>query len=274
MPAMTRGPLPARVYWVRRLLVLGIALLLVLGIARLLGGGSDATSEPDAATPAAADVTSTASTSPTSAVTPPASSAGGQGPGGAEASSEPVLAAPEGTCDSDDIAVTPKVDGAVAGRDVTVVLQLRTLESEACTWRVSHDSLTLAITSGKDDIWSSRDCPKAIPVRDVVVRRAVTTNVAITWRSARRSDEYCSLRTEWAMPGWYHVIASALGGEPSDLQFELGTPTSATVTKTVQPSPNGGRAGGHAQANGAQAPASSGTGGRPIASPSGAVEPD
>jgi hypothetical protein len=37
------------------------------------------------------------------------------------------------------------------------------------------------------------------------------------------------------MPGWYHVTVSALGGEPSDVQFELDTPTPVTVTKTAKP---------------------------------------
>ena len=46
---MTRGRLPARVYWVRRLMVLGIATLLVVGIARLLGGSSDGASSDDQA---------------------------------------------------------------------------------------------------------------------------------------------------------------------------------------------------------------------------------
>jgi hypothetical protein len=262
MPAMTRGPLPARVYWVRRLVVLGIAALLVIGIARLLGGGSDASSEPDRAAPAAADIASR-----TSSTSTPSTSSTGEPTGvpvtmesGPDSSQEPVLAAPEGTCAEEDIAVTPKVDGAVAGRDVRIVLQLRTLESEACTWRVSHDSLTISITSGQDDIWSSRDCPRSIPVRDVVVRKAVTTNVDVIWKSARRSGEDCYLRADWADLGWYHVTTAALGGEPSDLQFQLTRPSPVTITRTATPS---------------QRPS-----GRPVTpskspakSPSGAVEP-
>ena len=122
---------------------------------------------------------------------------------------------------------------AVAGRDVLIVLQLRTLQSPACTWRVSNDALTVKITSGEDDIWSSNDCPKAIPVRDVVVRQAVTTNVGIVWKQAMRSDAQCTPLTGWPMPGWYHVTAAPLGGEPSDLQFELTTPVAGTVTKTA-----------------------------------------
>jgi hypothetical protein len=123
----------------------------------------------------------------------------------------------------------------VAGRDVLVVLQLRTMSSPACTWQVSADSLTLDITSGDDAIWSSRDCHRAIQRRDVVVRKDVTTNVGVVWKEAKRSDEDCSSRTDWASAGWYHVTAAALGGEPSDLQFELATPTAATITVTATP---------------------------------------
>ena len=54
------------------------------------------------------------------------------------------------------------------------------------------------------------------------------------WNS-RRSDEECSDRTAWALPGFYHVRAAALGGEPTDVQFELLAPTPATVTATADP---------------------------------------
>lgn len=260
MPALTRGPLPARVYWVRRLLVLGIALLLVVGVARLLGGGSDGSDGSDGPT-AARQVAADPSPDATDATATPGISGGPGATGtagtrkGQQKPTEPPLAMPDGPCADEDVAVTPVVDGAVAGRDVRVRLQLRTLKSEACTWKVSPRSLAVTITSGKDDIWSSRDCPRAIATREVVVRRAETTTIDLTWKEARRSDDTCSNRTEWAMPGWYHVTAAALAGEPSDAQFELGTPAAATITKTARP----------------KKPR---PGGRPIAKPSGAVEPD
>lgn len=237
MPPLTRGPLPARVYWVRRLMVLGTAALLVFGIARLLGGGSDATSGEDRAAQVAADASSTtgAGEATTGPATPTRTPRKHGGRKTERPEPTPTLAAPEGECRGDDIAVTPKVTNAVAGRDVMVVLQLRTLESPACTWRTGKDSLAVNITSGKDQIWSSRQCPGAIPVRDVVVRKAVTTNVGLVWREAKRSGETCTRFTTWAMPGWYHVTAAAVGGEPSDLQFQLRRPTAATVTKTASP---------------------------------------
>ena len=58
-PMAPRGPLPARVYWFRRLVVLGVAVLLVAGLARLLGGSSDASSDEDAQATTAGATTST-----------------------------------------------------------------------------------------------------------------------------------------------------------------------------------------------------------------------
>jgi hypothetical protein len=115
-----------------------------------------------------------------------------------------------------------------------VVLELRTIAAEACTWEASPETLTLKITSGKDDIWSSRQCPRAVPSRSVVVRSAVSTSIGVRW-NARRSDEACSRLTHWALPGFYHVTAAALAGEPADVQFELEAPTPAVITRSPSP---------------------------------------
>ena len=290
---MTRGPLPARVYWVRRLMVLGTAFLLVFATGRLLTDGSDGSdgSADDTARLSAETPSSSAPTTP-----------GTQSTAGAEATSPatatnrprqkrtseaPVLPAPTGTCVGSDIVVEPRVRNAVAGRDVLVKLELRTISSEACTWRVGPESLTVNLTSGSDRIWTSRDCPRAIVRRDVVVRKQFPTKVGVIWKQAKRSGEGCTARTGWAMPGWYHVTAAALGGEPSDLQFELTTPTATTITKTATPtqSPSGkptqtkpGTKPSSQSGNqsGSQSGNQSGTKPRrtPGGSPSGAVEPD
>jgi hypothetical protein len=179
-------------------------------------------------------------------------------PGKHKTKQAPVLVEPDGPCEDRDIAVTPEVKRPVAGPrgSVFVVLRLRTLEAEACTWRVSRDTLTLKISSGKDDIWSSRECPRAIPAREVVVRSAVSTTVGVTW-NGRRSDEDCSRLTEWALPGYYHVTVAALAGEPADEQFELKAPTGPVDTTTPSPSakPHGARPSG-----------------RPVASPSSSTD--
>lgn len=231
MPSLTRGPLPARVYWRRRLLLLGSALLLVFAFARLLGAGSDGSSAPEAAQVAADE-------SPSSSVTTPAAATPtlpvGK-PGELPTSAAPVLAEPDGPCSDRDIAVSPDVKDAVAGRDVTIRLHLRTLESEACTWKVSPRTLTLKITSGPDDIWSTRQCPRAVPTQEVVVRRDTSTSFDVTWHDAKRSDDACSPRTEWALPGYYNVEVAALAGEPADEQFQLKAPTAPVITRSPSP---------------------------------------
>ena len=242
MTALTRGPLSPRVYWTRRAMVIGTAVLLVFGIARLLNGGSDASSAPEPqAVQAGADTT----TEPTLSMPPPAAASRSEKSQRTkkpkpDKTTEPALAAPTGECVDEDIAATPEIRRAEAGGPIRIVVGLRTIESEACTWRVTPETLTLKITSGKDDIWSSRQCPRAIPKRDVVVRREVTRNLWVFW-SARRSDDECSKQTSWAMPGWYHVAVAALAGEPSDVQFELVRPGPEVVTETADP--DGGKSG-------------------------------
>ncbi|HYH34911.1 MAG TPA: hypothetical protein VD814_07155 [Nocardioides sp.] len=246
MTAMTRGPLPARVYWRRRLVVLLAALALVVGTARVLTLGSDGSSgdEPQASQVAAR---STASADPTTSATseePAAEEPQAKQRPAREARDRrsrdrdrgPVLAEPDGVCADRDIAVTPTVRTPVAGSPVTFTLELRTISTPACTWQASPSTLTMKLTSGQDEIWTSSDCPRAIPKQDLVVRNNVSTELEVTW-SGRRSDEECSGLTEWAMPGWYFVNVAALAGEPSDLHFELTAPEPGVVTRTVRPEP-------------------------------------
>lgn len=222
-------------------MVLGTAFLLVLGLARILTGGSDASSteEPQAAQVAATPTaTGTATATATDDMSPSAAGTSRdekqRKPGKKKTKQEPVLAQPEGPCTDSDVAVTPTLDDPVAGRTVFLVLELRTVTSPACTWRVSPETLTLKVTSGPDDIWSSQQCPRAIPTQSIVIRSAVTTRVGVRW-SGRRSDADCSRLTEWALPGWYHVAAAALAGEPSALQFQLQRPTRQVITRTPEP---------------------------------------
>lgn len=251
MTTLTRGPLSPRVYWTRRVLALVVLLGLVVAavqLVSLVGGGSPA--EPDRAAPVAADANPSAA--PGAAKTEPQQQKKKRGKKNRKQRDQqrdrgPVLAAPEGECQDRDIAVTPTVGEAVGGAPVVFVLELRTIASPACTWEVSPRSLTVKVTSGKDGIWFSTQCRRAIPTRDVVVRNNVSTDVEVTW-SARRSDEDCGTRyTDWALPGWYYVEAAALAGEPSDLQFQLTAPKRDVITETIAPEPKQGGKNGKKQ---------------------------
>lgn len=241
MTALTRGPLPARVYWTRRILAIAIVCGLVVGVVQLvaLAVGGGGTPEPDRAAPVAAVPSSTEAAEPLPSAESDArpkhrKDRSKKRKKRTQEEEEPQLAVPEGPCLDRDVAVTPTATQTVGGSPITFTLELRTILSPACTWEVSPENLTVKITSGDDDIWFSRHCPRSIPTEDVVLRRDVTTEVEVTW-SARRSDEECSRLTDWALPGWYHIEAAALAGEPSDLQFRLVKPDPEVITETVEP---------------------------------------
>jgi len=270
------GPLPARVYWTRRLVALTVGLALVFGLGRLLTVGSDGSSQPDRGQQVAAEPSNDAS----------ASSAGSRAGTGKDEKSRsarkkkrlaeqpsagpttPVLAEPTGPCSDSDILVTPVVTAPVAGSEILISLDVRTLVTEACTWTASPATMTMKITSGRDEIWASRECPTAIPERALVVRQDVGVTIDVLW-SGKRSDTTCSAVTEWAMPGWYHVVAAALAGEPTDLQVELVRPARAVVTTTITPTPTPGDGKKRPKSPDSSQPTDEPTSG----SPTGAVEP-
>ncbi|MDX6357425.1 MAG: hypothetical protein QOH37_479, partial [Nocardioidaceae bacterium] len=148
MTGTARGRLPARVYWVRRLMVLGIALLLVVGIAKMLGGSSDASSGPDRATQVA-DTSSPDTTGPSTTT----GRAGHHHRAHLKVTPSPV-AMPSGPCADNDVAITPSVPHPIAGSDIDLVLDISTITSPACDWTLSGRTLALKITSGPDLIWT------------------------------------------------------------------------------------------------------------------------
>lgn len=211
--------------------VLGTAFALVFVIARWLTGSSDGKSDDAAVAEqagaqvqATGTVTAGESTAAATTTTSPSGKKGG--------SASPTLAAPEGTCAASDIAVTPSVaKPAEAGGDVTLTLSLQTLESEACTWQVSRNSVTVNISDGSDVLWTTQQCPAVVPTETVVVRHAVATVVELTW-DAKESSSRCTKRTDWVWPGEYTIAAAALGGEPDEADFTLVRPTARTVEVT------------------------------------------
>jgi hypothetical protein len=228
---------PARVYWFRRVAVLGTAVLVVFAVGRMLAGSSDG-SDPGPSKGGAVQAGATITPEPTSSGPEIQLPKGTRQP---RKSRPPKptptpLVQPSGPCAPEDVVVAPEVRNPVGGADVVVALSFRTLSAPACTFDVSATSVTMNITSGRDPIWSTRQCPDAMPTTNVVARKDVATYVDVTW-NAKRSDDTCSRLTEWALPGWYHVRVAALGGEPADEQFQLARPQPATVTTTVTPDP-------------------------------------
>lgn len=238
MAAATRArrPLPRRVYWFRRLLVLGVACALVIGIARLLDWTTDGGGGEQAAV--------VASTPGPSATPVPGKKQKKTQDGPAERKDEgdddgkEKLAQPEGRCADEDVVVTPTVKEANAGSPVEIVLELTTVESDACIWEVSPESVFVNIDGEDGTLWSSQQCPAAIPTERVVPRREQAAKVSLWW-AGKESDEECSRWTPWVLEGVYTVIAAARGSvTPIPTGFVLGGAVAPTVTETPTPTPD------------------------------------
>lgn len=226
MSMAPRGPLPARVYWIRRGIVVAVALLLVIVVAKLLSGGSDGSENSgDRSTKNSMQLSGAGASSPSADGSADAASeepaGGGKG-----------LAEPSGACDPEQVTVTAVSGNRPNDGKVGIVLAIGTSE-DACTFTVSNDSVVVKIESGSDSYWSSQHC-RVIPTEDVVAREAKPARVRIEW-DGLRYDNDCSRAVAWARPGSYHVIAASLGGEPSDTQFELTRPPGVVITKTAKP---------------------------------------
>ncbi|KAA1428304.1 hypothetical protein [Nocardioides antri] len=235
MPPLTRGPLPAGVYWRRRVFVLALAATLVFVIANWLGGGSDA---EDDEVPAARQAGGRVDASETITVSEKDKKGrkdrrSSRGPQQGPTFDPSVLVEPEGNCEPADVRVTPQVEEAVAGQPVTIGLSLQTTQADACYFRIGSDKVSLKIMKGGREVWTSRECPDPVPEESVVVRRVVATLVEMTW-DARESTPDCT-RRDWLFDGDYTVVAAALGGEPAESDFELVSPTPETVTVAPEP---------------------------------------
>lgn len=223
-----RGRLPARVYWLRRSLVLGTAMALVFAVAQV-AGGSDPGSDQRAESAAAPTTPEPAPTSGPMGPVPAKTGAAAPTEGSA------VLPRPDGPCAVDQVTVTPTMTRATAGRKVALTFQLTGIRP-ACTFEVSRRSLVAKVVTGTERIWSTQDCPSSVPTTTVVVRSGTPTVVKVAW-SGRTSDGKCSSKAPYALPGNYRVIAAAIGSEPSDDSFAMVAPERAVVVKTVTPTP-------------------------------------
>lgn len=228
----SRGRLPARVYWVRRMMVLGTALALVFAIARVLDGGDAENTAAKANTVAAGP-----SASPTVLpVGPRVPTSTATAKATATATAPVVLAQPDGPCAADEVVVSP-VDGtAPAGRTVPLVLELTGIRP-ACTFEVSAKTLVAKVFTAKGKVWSTQDCPSAIASTVVVVRSAAPSTIQVGW-NGRRSDSGCDRSAAWALPATYQVMAAAIGSEPGTGSVKLTVPERPVVIKTIQPKPN------------------------------------
>lgn len=189
--------LPARVYWVRRLVVLGIPLLLVAVVVWLVAGrGSDDDPAPDA---------ETTSTPPATDPTP---------------SETPALAscAPAGLA----LAMTPDAVSFAAGVSATFTVSITNTSAEACLVDAGEVQREIVITSGSDRVWSNRDCVAAgTEKRTLLLPAGGNDTTPFAWNRIR-SAEGCPQGLPAPGAGTYSAQLNLAGASAAPAVFGLG----------------------------------------------------
>ena len=203
-PTPGRGPRPvrpaprppARVFWMRRLVVLGLPLLLVVALGVWLAGrvGEARADEGSAPTPAA-------SPTPTVDATPGLSDC------------DPALLA---------LAITPGAESFGAGVPATFDVSVTNGGTEPCLVDMGEGDREVVITSGDDRVWSSRDClPEDPDARTLLLVGGQSDVTQLAW-SRERSDAACSQDLPEPGDGTYSVVVTAGGVASPAAVFGLG----------------------------------------------------
>jgi cytoskeletal protein RodZ len=128
---------------------------------------------------------------------------------------QPVYAA----CDGDDLRPTLTGDRTVkVGKKTTFSLSVINGGKKTCKATVKPSNATLTIVSGGDRIWSTKDCPAALPA----AKRTLLPEHALTWKvtwSGKRSGDDCSTSKVKPKKGYYWAIANLDGAD--DVRFRV-----------------------------------------------------
>lgn len=186
------GSLPARVYWIRRLVLVAVLVIIVVVLARACSGGS--TPRP-AATPGAT-------------TTPSAS-----------ASPSPVAVT---ICTRQDLDVTAATDAVTypAGSLPRLSAVVRNASDQPCRFRTSPAQRIWTIVSGRDQVWSSADCTASGGAAKTRLRPGHTVAYALVW-NRHRSAKGCPTQTPEAAPGTYQLHVSVNDVAAATVVFHL-----------------------------------------------------
>lgn len=193
-PSGSQSP---QVYWRRRLLVLGAALVALVFLIWLVvpKGTAPEAGPPPVMTSPSASPSPSPSASPSPTATP--------------------------VCAPSDVGVSlagyqKLVSGTVQPFKVTVVNN----GAQPCAMTISPANLKLTVTSGKDRIWSTEDCAKWVPVKRVALKSKESAVVAITWPGGRSKAGCVNVKAVLGA-GTYLGTAQVFGQTDARLPIQL-----------------------------------------------------
>jgi hypothetical protein len=192
--------LPARVYWVRRLVVLGIPLVIVAVVVWLVAGrGSDEAPAPAAETPSVAP-----------AQEPDVSQPPADEDGVADCAATGLA-----------LAMTPDATSFAGGVSPTFTVAITNTGAEACLVDAGEVQREIVVTSGTDRIWSNRDC--VVPgteSRTLLLTAGGNDTTTFAWNRVR-SAEGCPQGLPAPGSGTYSAQLNLAGASAPPAVFGL-----------------------------------------------------
>jgi cytoskeletal protein RodZ len=189
------GDLPPSVYWVRRLMLLGVIVVTVAIVWWLWPNGEDGT-ESTAAEPtdsASVSDSPTATSSPSSTLS--------------QSSQQPNQPTSPRCRDADiEVTVATSADTYTADQQPEITLTVENVSEEACSRDIGQAANELQVTSGGSQVWSSDDCSPGGEEELDNLKPGDRFVQTVTWARVQ-SSEGCPTPQDAAPAGTYQVIA-------------------------------------------------------------------
>ncbi|MFD4293532.1 hypothetical protein ACFWPA_12665 [Rhodococcus sp. NPDC058505] len=222
------GPLPSEIYWRRRWLAIGaavVALVLLIWIVTALRGGGDDDPTAEAAA-ASSSLTSTTAASDTTSATESGAADGGESTteSGDDAPSGTAAAAPAGQCADSSLAIKVSADKATyqAGEEPEFGIVVTNIGNASCDRDLGAGMQQVLVYSldGQQRLWSNNDCyPNSTP--DVrTLKPGEQAAFTVKW-SGSTSEPGCAAPRTPVGAGAYSVVGQLGNLRSSPEPFNL-----------------------------------------------------
>ena len=187
------GPEPARTYWLRRAVLLGVVLVIVLSIAYACSGDGSGH---------------------------PSRRAGGPAPAATSSSPEPAPVVHR--CGPRRLQVEAATDAETypVGSSPRLTAVVRNVSEDPCRLATQPSARSWTVSSGADQVWATADCSRKGAVALNRLKPGKQVTYAVSW-DGHRSEPGCAAPGEQAQPGTYRLDVIVDGARADPVIFHL-----------------------------------------------------
>ncbi|HEV7205749.1 MAG TPA: hypothetical protein VGN18_14160 [Jatrophihabitans sp.] len=217
------GSRPPSVYWRRRLVLIGSAVLIVALLVLTLRALTSGDGTPSGAGTAAGSTSRAASPSPSPTSTAANASSGSSSHSASVSSSKVASSSvPPALCAAAGLevqAVVAKSNYQVGDRPV-VELQVTNTGARPCVQDLADQQVELKVYNGESRVWGSHDCEVQPGTNERTLAPGQPVRVSITW-SGLTSQPKCAGTRQRVGAGTYTLYASLSGRTGKAAQFAI-----------------------------------------------------